>query len=158
MLVRSATHHVLVVTCAVFLLGSLCSPREVLMGSEQNVQSQEQATRKTIDSFNEAFNRHDADGLANFLTEDTVFEDTSPAPDGRRIEGKAAVVEFWRGWFARNADARFETEDVIVSGSRATVLWVYRKIRNGQPWHLRGVDVFTVRDGKVAAKLAYVKG
>ena len=25
-------------------------------------------------------------------------------------------------------------------------------------WHLRGVDVFTVRDGKVAAKLAYVKG
>ena len=128
------------------------------MGSEQNVQSQEQATRKTINSFNEAFNRHDADGLANFLTEDTVFEDTSPAPDGRRIEGKAAVVEFWREWFARNADARFEAEEVIVSGNRATVLWVYRKIRNEQPWHLRGVDVFTVRDGKVAAKLAYVKG
>ena len=107
MLMRSATHHVLVVTCSVFLLGSLCSPREVPMKSEQNAQSQEQATRKTIDSFNEAFNRHDADGLAKFLTEDTVFEDTSPAPDGKRIEGKAAVVEFWRGWFARNTDARF---------------------------------------------------
>jgi hypothetical protein len=36
--------------------------------------------------------------------------------------------------------------------------WVYRKMRNGQPWHLRGVDIFTVRDGKVSAKLAYVKG
>jgi hypothetical protein len=36
--------------------------------------------------------------------------------------------------------------------------WLYRKLRNGQPWHLRGVDVFTVRDGKVAAKLACVKG
>jgi ketosteroid isomerase-like protein len=120
---RSATRHVLVVTCAVFLLGSLCSPREVPMRSESNAQSQEQATRKTIDSFNEAFNRHDADGLAKFLTEDTVFEDTSPAPDGRRVEGKAAVVEFWRGWFVRNADARFEAEEVIVSGSRATVLW-----------------------------------
>jgi ketosteroid isomerase-like protein len=155
---RSATRHVLVVTCSMFLLGSLCSPREVPMRSEPNAQSQEQATRKAIDSFNEAFNRHDADGLAKFLTEDTVFEDTSPAPDGRRIEGKAAVVEFWRGWFVRNADARFEAEEVIVSGSRATVLWVYRKMRNGQPWHLRGVDVFTVRDGKVAAKLAYVKG
>ena len=35
---------------------------------------------------------------------------------------------------------------------------VYRKQRNGQPWHIRGVDVFTVRNGKVAAKLAYVKG
>jgi ketosteroid isomerase-like protein len=71
------------------------------MRSGQTVQSQEQATRTTIDRFNEAFNRHDAEGLAAFLTEDTVFEDTSPAPDGRRIEGKAAVVEFWRGWFVQ---------------------------------------------------------
>lgn len=46
----------------------------------------------------------------------------------------------------------------VVSGDRAVVRWVYHKIRNGQPWHIRGVDVFTVRDGKVAAELAYVKG
>jgi ketosteroid isomerase-like protein len=132
-----------------------------MRSSEQSVQSQDQAThttRTTIDSFNEAFNRHDADALAALLTEDTVFEDTSPAPDGRRVEGRAAVVEFWRGWFVRNPDARFESEEVIVSGSRATVLWVYRKMRNGQPWHLRGLDVFTVRDGKVATELTYVKG
>jgi ketosteroid isomerase-like protein len=153
-----SSNRFLVVACSVFLLGSLCSPREVPMKSEQNVQPQEQSTRTTIDRFNEVFNRHDADGLAAFLTDDTVFEDTSPAPDGRRVEGKAAVVEFWRGWFVRNPDARFEAEEVIVSGSRATVLWVYRKMRSGQPWHLRGVDVFTVKDGKVAAKLAYVKG
>jgi len=122
------------------------------------MQAQEQATRATIDRFNEAFNRHDADALAAFLTDDTVFEDTSPAPDGRRIEGKPAVVEFWRVWFAENTDAHFEAEEMFVSGNRATVLWVYHKMRNGQPWHLRGVDIFTVRDGKVAAKLAYVKG
>jgi ketosteroid isomerase-like protein len=128
------------------------------MRTEENVQLQDQVTRTTIDSFNAVFNRHDADGLAALLTEDTVFEDTSPAPDGRRIEGKAAVVEFWRGWFARNPDARFEAEEVIVSGNRVVVRWVYRKVGDGQPWHLRGVDIFTVRDGKVAAKLAYVKG
>ena len=115
-------------------------------------------TRSVIDRFNVAFNRHDADALAPLLTDDTVFEDTSPAPDGNRIEGKPAVVAFWRSWFARNPDANFQAEDVIVSGDRAIVLWVYRKLRNGQPWHLRGVDIFTVRDGKVAAKLAYVKG
>jgi ketosteroid isomerase-like protein len=122
------------------------------------MQSHEQLTRITIDNFNDAFNRHDVDTLAALLTDDTVFENTSPAPDGRRIEGKAAVVEFWRAWFAHNAGARFDAEEIIVGGSRATVLWVYRKMRNGQPWHLRGVDVFTVRDGKVAAKFAYVKG
>jgi ketosteroid isomerase-like protein len=128
------------------------------MISEQNSQTSEPTTRMVIDRFNEAFNRHDVDALSPLLTDDTVFEDTSPAPDGQRIEGKAAVVAFWRAWFTHNADAVFEAEDVIVSGNRAVVCWVYRKVRNGQPWHLRGVDVFTVRDGKVAAKLAYVKG
>ena len=120
--------------------------------------SEDHLTRTTIDNFNNAFDRHDADGLAALLTDDTVFENTSPPPDGRRIEGKAAVVEFWRAWFAHNAGARFEVEELIVSGNRAIVLWVYRKMRDGQSWHLRGVDVFTVREGKVAAKLAYVKG
>src|ERR1700674_2691749 len=128
------------------------------MTVEQNPVTAAQATRMVIDRFNEAFNRHDADALAPLLTDDTVFEDTSPPPDGRRIEGQAAVVEFWREWFTRNTEAVFEAEDVIVSGDRAVVRWVYRKLRNGQPWHLRGVDVFTVRGERVAAKLAYVKG
>lgn len=115
-------------------------------------------TRAVIDRFNDAFGSQDADALADWLTHDTRFEDTSPAPDGRQIVGTAAVVEFWRGWFARNHGARFEAEDVIVSGDRAVVRWIYRKMRDGQPWHLRGVDVFRVRDGRVAEKFAYVKG
>jgi ketosteroid isomerase-like protein len=155
---RSASLQVFVVTCFALLFSSLCSPGQVAMKHNQDAQSQEQVTRAAVDHFNEAFDRHDADALAALMTDDTVFEDTSPAPDGRRVEGKAAVVEFWRGWFTRNADAHFEAEEVIVGGNRATVLWVYRKMRNGQPWHLRGVDIFTVRDGKIAAKLAYVKG
>jgi ketosteroid isomerase-like protein len=128
------------------------------MNSAQHAASTEQETRTAIERFNKAFNEHDADALSALMTEDTVFEDTSPAPDGRRIEGKAAVADYWRAWFARNTDAQFDAEELIVSGNRAVVRWVYRKMRNGQPWHLRGVDIFTVRDGKVAAKLAYVKG
>lgn len=142
----------------VLLSGILWFQGDIAMGHEQIGESSEKATRTAVERFNEAFNRHDADALSAVLTEDTVFEDTSPAPDGRRVEGKAGVVAFWRDWFTRNGDARFEAEEMIVSGNRATVLWVYRKVRNGQPWHLRGVDIFTVRDGKIAAKLAYVKG
>src|SRR3954467_14239704 len=128
------------------------------MSSGQNPSSSTEITRTVVDRFNEAFNRHDADALARLLTDDTVFENTSPPPDGLRIEGREAVVQFWRDWFSRNSDSTFEAEDMIVCGDRAVVCWVYRKLRKGQPWHLRGVDVFTVRDGKVAAKLAYVKG
>jgi len=155
---RSAANHGFGAICSVLLSGIFCFQGDAAMRHEQFVESPEQATRTAIEKFNEAFNRHDADALATLLTEDTVFEDTSPAPDGRRVEGKAGVVTFWREWFMHNANARFEAEELIVSGNRATVLWVYRKMRNGQPWHLRGVDIFTVRDGKIAAKLAYVKG
>lgn len=148
----------LVVVCLLFVSSGLVFWGNVPMGNALTLQAQEEATRRAVERFNETFNRHDANALAVLLTDDTVFEDTSPAPDGRRIEGKAAVVEFWRAWFAHNADAKFDAEEIIVSGNRATVLWIYRKVRDGQPWHLRGVDVFAVRDGKIAAKLAYVKG
>jgi glycogen debranching enzyme len=47
-----------------------------------------EATGSVIDRFNEAFNRHDAEAVAALLTDDTVFEDTSPAPDGKRIRGR----------------------------------------------------------------------
>lgn len=157
-MLRRYVWFTITVLCSALLPASLGSRKEIVMARESNPQSQEQITRATIERFNEAFNRHDAEAVEALLTEDTIFEDTSPAPDGKRVEGKAAVAEFWRGWFAKNAESHFDAEDVIVAGNRATVLWVYRKMRNGQPWHLRGVDVFTVRDGKVAAKLAYVKG
>jgi uncharacterized protein (TIGR02246 family) len=157
---RAAQREILGACAAVvlFMATAARGAREMAIASGQNPQVTAEATRSVIDRFNEAFNRHDAEAVASLLTDDTVFEDTSPAPDGKRIEGKAAVAEFWRAWFTRNPDSVFEAEDVIVSGDRAVVRWAYRKMRNGQPWHLRGVDVFTVRDGKVAAKLAYVKG
>jgi ketosteroid isomerase-like protein len=115
-------------------------------------------TLDTVNKFNEAVNRHDAAAVVALLSDDTVFENTSPQPDGTRIEGKEAVAAFWVKWFAANPGATFEAEDVIVSGDRCTVRWIYRKMRDGKPWHLRGIDVFTVRNGKVAAKLSYVKG
>jgi ketosteroid isomerase-like protein len=116
------------------------------------------STGDVVTRFNAALNRHDAAAVAALLTDDTVFENTGPVPDGTRVEGKAAVAAFWEKWITTNPDATFETEDMFVAGDRCTVRWIYRKMRNGQPWHLRGVDVFTVRDGKVAAKLSYVKG
>ena len=115
-------------------------------------------TADVINRFNDAINRHDLAAVTALLADDTIFENTSPSPDGTRIEGRQAVSAFWQQWFAVNPDARFEAEEIIVAGDRGTVRWVYRKTRHGEPWHLRGVDVFTIRDNRVAAKLSYVKG
>ena len=150
---RTGRALALILACAaVTLLGS----RPMQM--EHNSQTADTITRTVVHDFNDAFNRQDPEALAALLTEDTVFEDTSPSPDGRRLEGKAAVAAFWREWFNKNPGARFEAEETIVCGNRAVVRWIYRKVRNGEPWHLRGVDIFTVRNRKIAAKLAYVKG
>jgi len=115
-------------------------------------------TVAAVERFNEAFNRHDVDAVMAAMTDDPVFDRPSPAPDGARFEGRAAVRAYWEQFFANAPDARFETEEIFACGDRCVVRWIYRKTKDGQPWHLRGVDLFRVRDGKVAEKLAYVKG
>ena len=116
------------------------------------------ATLESVKRFNEAFNRHDVDAVMAAMTDDCVFENTNPAPDGKVYRGQAEVRAFWETFFQNSPDALFETEEMFAVNDRCVVRWVYRKTRDGQPWRLRGVDVFRVRDGKVAEKLAYVKG
>jgi ketosteroid isomerase-like protein len=118
----------------------------------------DQMTQTIVERFNDAINKQDLPVVAELLHDRTVFENTNPAPDGTRLEGKEAVLAFWAKWFANNPGARFEAEEVIVAGDRCIVRWIYRKMRDGKPWHVRGVDVFTVRDGRILAKLSYVKG
>ena len=111
-----------------------------------------------VHQFNDAVNQHDLAAVAAVVADDILFENTHPAPDGARIEGKTAFLAWLEGWFASSPDATFETEDAFAAGDRCVVRWVYRKVRDGRPWHLRGVDVLTVTDGKLSAKRAYVKG
>jgi ketosteroid isomerase-like protein len=114
------------------------------------------ATRTAVERFNEAFNRHDVDAVMACMTADCVFENTFPAPDGERFEGAVAVRSFWERFFQSAPAARFETEELFAAGDRCVVRWLFRWDDRGG--HVRGVDVMRVRDGKVAEKLAYVKG
>ena len=115
-------------------------------------------TLAAVQRFNEAFNRHDVDAVMAAMTTDCVFENTRPTPDGARIEGAAAVRAVWQEFFARSPQARFETEEMFAAGDRCVVRWIYRWVKEGKEGHVRGVDVFRVRDGKVAEKFSYVKG
>lgn len=125
----------------------------------QTPASQTQDTLAVLERFNGAFNRHDVDAVMAHMTDDCVFESTGPAPDGERVEGQTAVRAVWERLFAASPRAHFEAEDIFAAGDRAVVRWIYRWTdQQGQPGHVRGVDVFRIRDGKVAEKLAYVKG
>jgi ketosteroid isomerase-like protein len=99
------------------------------------------------------------DGVMAAMTEDCVFENTWPPPDGERHVGRAAVRAAWARFFRETPSARFETEELFAAGSRCVARWTFHwRNPDGSPGHVRGVDVFHVRDGKVAAKLSYVKG
>jgi ketosteroid isomerase-like protein len=116
------------------------------------------ATLAAVEAFNEAFNRHDVDAVMARMTDDVVFESTSP-PAGDRHEGAAAVRKAWEEFFAASPDAHFDAEDVIVTGDRCVVRWIYTWTdADGGEGRIKGVDVLRVRGGKVAEKLAYVKG
>lgn len=119
----------------------------------------EAETRAAIDRFNDALNRHDVDAVMAAMTDDCVFENTWPPPDGERFEGQSAVRAFWENLLRSSPDARFDAEETLVAGDRCVVRWRYTYTGDdGQGHHLRGIDLFKVRDGKVAEKLAYVKG
>ena len=93
-----------------------------------------------------------ANALA-LLTDDCVFDSTGPAPDGTRHVGPEAIRAAWQDIFA-DSQSKFDVEEVFASGDRVVQLWRY----SWSDGHIRGVDVFTIRDDKVAAKLSYVKG
>ena len=112
-------------------------------------------TLDVIEQFNAAFNSHDVNSIMALMTDDCIFENTLPTPDGTTYTGAAAVRAFWQQFFAQSPNARFVTEEVFASGDRAVVRWMYHWSQTG---HIRGVDVFRVRDGKVAEKFSYVKG
>jgi len=117
------------------------------------------STLAQVARFNEAFDRHDVDGVMEAMSEDCVFENTCPPPDGERYEGQGSVRGFWEHFFTSSPDARFTAEETFAAKERCVVRWRYDWAgKDGTPGHIRGVDLFLVRDGKVAEKLAYVKG
>lgn len=119
----------------------------------------DEATRDLIERFNEALNRHDIDAVMALMTPDCLFENTFPAPDGERYHGQEDVRGFWRQLLAASPQARFTTEELFTAGDRAVARWRYAWVdAEGRAGHVRGVDLFRVRDGLVAEKLSYVKG
>jgi ketosteroid isomerase-like protein len=106
-----------------------------------------------VEAFGEAWAEHDLDRAMAFVTNDCVFDTTDPAPDGTRYEGPEAIRAAWSPIF-EDLTSRFEQEEVFSAGDRVVQLWRY----TWSTGHVRGADVFRIREGLVAEKLSYVKG
>ena len=109
--------------------------------------------------FNDALNLADIETMTSLLSEDTVFENTEPAPDGTRYAGKSDVSAFWQEFFRGSASARIEVEEIFDAQDRCIMRWTYYWRDNQRnEGHIRGVDVYRLRDGLITEKFSYVKG
>ena len=114
---------------------------------------------RTVIAFNEAFNRHDVPGMMALVSDDSIFENTSPAPDGTRYAGKPELTRFWEEFFVESPHAHIKIEEAFGFGYRCIMLWRYDWIdAAGKAGHVRGVDIYRVQDGLISEKLSYVKG
>jgi ketosteroid isomerase-like protein len=118
----------------------------------------ESAMRIVLD-FNQAFNRHDVAGMMRLMSDDCIFENTHPAPDGTAYSGKEAVAQFWKDFFDESRQAHIDIEDIFGMGNHCIMRWKYNWVdQDGNQGHVRGVDIFQVRDGFIFEKFSYVKG
>ena len=116
------------------------------------------STADVVTAFNEAFNSRRTEAVAPLLTQDCVFDGTTP-PDGDRHTGREEVLAAFSAVFDGARQGVFTTEELIVVEARAVVRWRYDWIgHDGVAGHVRRVDVIRVRDGAVAEKISYVKG
>src|SRR5512147_1881046 len=111
----------------------------------------ETANVELVLRFNLALNRRDIETMMGLMTEDCVFENTAPSPDGERYEGQKAVRAFWEEFFRNSKDSSIETEEIFAAGERCVMRWMYHWVGDrGKPGHIRGVDVYRIRGAKIA--------
>jgi ketosteroid isomerase-like protein len=112
-----------------------------------------------LDRFAAAWNAHDIDALLQCMTEDPVFYAAAgPAPDGAVHRGRVAVASAYAAIWESIPDATWTNVSHVVQGDRAISEWLFAGTRSdGTAVRVRGVDVFTVRDGLIQVKDTFRK-
>ena len=116
----------------------------------------EAETAAVIRRFNDAFQLHDPSLLDDLIAPDCVLENSTPAADGSRHVGRDACLALWKG-IVSTPGTRFDLEDVVVSGERATIRWRFRW-EDDHASSVPGVNLMRVRAGLIVEGVGYVKG
>ncbi|MDA0707398.1 MAG: nuclear transport factor 2 family protein [Proteobacteria bacterium] len=117
-------------------------------------------TVRQLQAFADAWNRHDIEDLMSFMTDDCVFEVwTGSLACGTRYSGAAEVRQgFVKAWL-NFPDAHWGDAQHFVSGERGLSEWTFTGTRatDSTQVEVRGCDVFTFHNGKIAVKNSFRK-
>jgi uncharacterized protein YceH (UPF0502 family) len=105
-----------------------------------------------IDAYNEAWNRHDLDGIVALHAPDMVFENWNA---GERAEGgavRAHIAQIFENW----PDLRFTGRSLYVGDDFVVQEWTaYATHPGGTELTWEGVDIFPFKNGKILRKDVY---
>lgn len=108
--------------------------------------------RTLIESYNDAWNRQDLDAVASMHADDIVFHNWTA---GERVEGAEAVRAHIGRIFENWPTLRFTGRALRVGDDFVVSEWTAHASRDGESLEWDGVDVFPIRDGKIARKDVY---
>lgn len=118
-----------------------------------------ESAMRVVLKFHEAFNNQDVTGMVQLMSDDCIFENAEPAPDGDVFSGKEAIREYLEDFFRDSPQAHMEIEEAFGLGRRCVTRWRYQWVdEEGDKRHMRGADIFKVEDDLICKKLSYVKG
>jgi ketosteroid isomerase-like protein len=105
------------------------------------------------------FDEHDLDGILGYFADDAVFDSPrGPDPWGQRFVGRAAIRDAFAARFAGIPDVRYQQDVHFVDRDRGASEWTLSGTMTSGQWiEVRGCDLWTLRDGKVAKKDSYWK-
>lgn len=118
-----------------------------------------QVTIELLQTFTDAWNRHDIEALMACVTDDCIF-DAVGGPDawGTRHEGRGAVRKAFVQAWTSFPDAHWGDGRHFVCGDRGVSEWTFTgTAADGTRIVANGCDLFTFRDGKIAVKNAFRK-
>lgn len=114
------------------------------------------ATKEVIRRFHEAFDRHDPKAMEDLVADECIIENTSPAPNGARLVGKAECLANWQA-LASSTGSGFVREEVFVVGERVVIRWRYCWGEDDAS-SIRGLNLMRVSGGRIVEAMGYVKG
>jgi ketosteroid isomerase-like protein len=120
---------------------------------------QTEMTRELLEEFGEAWNRHDADLLMEYMADDCSYQASfGPELEGRNFVGREAVRDGIQQFFDKYPDGRFVDSEVwVVSPHRGASVWTFVATVDGHETRVRGCDLFEFDGGKVKRKNAFRK-
>ena len=115
-----------------------------------------------LDTIQDAFNRHDVDGILSYFAADGEWlMARGPDPwEAKRLRGKQAIGDVLRARYAVIPDMRWVDMMHFIDpeGTRACSEWTVKGTpKEGPPLDWLGCDIWTFRDGLITKKDTYWK-